>query len=166
MTDPVDPPAASPRRLGRREVLQGLAAAAGSGIALPVLADTHPMRQHLADHARVAAAEAKASSGTAAFLDAHQLETLTSLAERVVPGSTSARVAPFVDQLLAVDTRENQGKFVDALGALDADAAARFGHPWKALAESQQVELLTTVSTAEPSRPPRFYRSRRCLPCR
>src|SRR5690349_2009649 len=99
MSDPADPSPAAPRLTGRREVLQGLAALAGSGIALPALADTHPMRQHLADHARVASAEARVAAGTPAFLDPHQLETLTSLAERVVPGSTTAKVAPFIDQL-------------------------------------------------------------------
>jgi hypothetical protein len=156
--DPARPPESAPARgLGRREVLQGLAALAGSGFALPALGETHPMRQHLADHARVAAAEAKAATGTPAFLDPHQLETLASLAERVVPGSTSARVAPFVDQLLAVDTRDNQLRFVDALGALDADSLARYRRPWKALAEAQQVELLTAASVAEPARPPRFW---------
>jgi hypothetical protein len=74
-----------------------------------------------------------------------------------VPGSTAARVAPFVDQLLAVDTRDNQLRFVDALGALDADSLARYRRPWKALAEAQQAELLTAASTAERARPPRFW---------
>ncbi len=159
MSDTTERPviAEAPRKLGRRDVLQGLAAAVGSGFALPALAETHPMHQHLADPARVAAADAKAAAGSPAFLDAHQLETLTSLAERVVPGSTNARVAPFIDQLLAVDTRENQLKFLEALGALDGDAIARYGHPWKALAEAQQVELLTAASTAEPARPPHFW---------
>ena len=36
------------------------------------------------------------------FFDAHQLKTLERLAEAIVPGSTSAKVAPFLDQLIAV----------------------------------------------------------------
>jgi len=82
------------------------------------------------------------------------METLTSLSERIVPGSTRAKVAPFVDQLLAVDTPDNQRKFLAALGWIDAEAAARYNHPWKALTEGQQTELLTAVSTAEPAEPP------------
>jgi gluconate 2-dehydrogenase subunit 3-like protein len=148
---------AGPVRLGRREVLRGLAATAGAGFALPMLADTHPMRQHLADPARVAAAESRAAAGAPAFLDAHQLETLVSLAERVVPGSTAAGVAPFVDQLLAVDTRDNQLRFLEALGWLEGDAIARYGHPWTKVSESQQVELLTAASTAAPARTPHFW---------
>ena len=145
------------RGLGRREVLQGLVAA-GAGLALPALADDHPVRVHLADHARVAAAEAKAASATPAFLDAQQLETFASLAERIVPGATTAGVAPFVDQLLAVDTQDNQRKFVSALGGLEGEAIARYGHPWNGLTPAQQVELLTAASTTAPAHEPRSWR--------
>ena len=132
---------------------------AGAGLALPAVAEDHPVRGHLANHDRVAAADTRASVPGAkpVFLDAHQMETLTSLAERIVPGSTRARVAPFVDQLLAVDTQENQRKFVSALGWIDGEATPRYQHPWKALTAAQQVELLTAVSTAEPARPPHFW---------
>lgn len=150
----------APSGLGRREVLQGLMATGAAGLAIPAVAEDHPVRHHLADHARVAAADAKASAAAPkpAFLDAHQLATLTSLAEHIVPGSGKAKVAPFVDQLLAVDTQDNQKKFVSALGALEGEAIARFGHPWKALTDTQQVELLTAASTAVPGREPRFWR--------
>jgi gluconate 2-dehydrogenase subunit 3-like protein len=148
-----------PKGLGRREVLQGLMGVAGASLALPAVAEDHPVRGHLANHERVAGADTRASVPGAkpVFLNAHQMETLTSLAERIVPGSTRARVAPFVDQLLAVDTRDNQRKFVGALGWIDAEAIARYEHPWKALTEAQQVELLAAVSTAEPARPPHFW---------
>lgn len=149
----------TPKSIGRREVLQGLMGVAGAGLALPGVAEHHPVRGHLANHDRVAKADARASVAGAkpVFLDAHQMETLTSLAERIVPGSTRARVAPFVDQLLAVDTHGNQRKFVSALGWIDGEAAARYEHPWKALTEAQQVELLTAVSTADPARKPHFW---------
>ena len=150
---------ATPKTLGRREVLQGLMGVAGAGLALPALAEDHPVREHLAHHDRVAAADARASVPGAkpVFLDAHQMETLVSLAERIVPGSTRAKVAPFVDQLLAVDTPDNQRRFLSALGWIDAEAAGRYDHPWKALTVGQQTELLTAVSTAEPAEPPHFW---------
>jgi len=145
--------------MGRREVLQGLMGAAGAGLALPAIAQDHPVRDHLARPDRVATADARASVPGAkpVFLDAHQMETLVSLAERIVPGSTRAKVAPFVDQLLAVDTRDNQRRFLSALGWIDGEAQARYNHPWKALIEGQQIELLTAVSTAEPAEPPHFW---------
>ncbi len=73
---------ATPKTLGRREVLQGLMGAAGAGLALPAIAQDHPVRDHLARPDRVATADARASVPGAkpVFLDAHQMETLVSLA--------------------------------------------------------------------------------------
>jgi hypothetical protein len=150
---------ATPKALGRREVLQGLMGVAGAGLALPAVAQDHPVREHLAHPDRVATADTRASVPGAkpVFLDAHQMATLTTLAEAIVPGSTQAKVAPFVDQLLAVDTPDNQREFLSALGWIDGEATARFQHPWKALTEAQQIELLTAVSGAEPAEPPHFW---------
>ncbi len=148
----------APRGLGRREVLQALTAL-GAGLALPGLADDHPVRRALAQPARVGAADARASTLAARpeFLDAHQLETLSSLAERIVPGSTRARVAPFLEELLAVDTHENQRAFLSALGWIDGESIEGYQHPWTKLTEAQQAELLTRISTTEPARPPHFW---------
>ena len=138
---------------GRREVLQVLMGGMGAGLAIPALAETHPMQGHLKDAAKVAAAETRAGAQSGpAFLDAHQMATLVSLAEAIVPGSTRAGVAPFIDQLLAVDTPEHQRDFMSALGGLEGESIARFGHPWKALDEPQQTELLTAAFAQEPSR--------------
>ena len=94
----------------------------------------------------------------AGFLDANQLETLASLAEAVVPGSTEAGVAAFVDQLLAVDTREQQRSFLAALGAVQAESLSRFGKPWLSLDAAQRTVLLTTLSTGVKSRAPRYWK--------
>ena len=58
---------------------------------------------------------------------------MASLAEAIVPGSTDAGVAPFVDRLLAEDTPEGQRAFLAALGAIQAEATARLGRPWLGL---------------------------------
>jgi hypothetical protein len=146
---------------GRRQVLQVLAGSVGAGLAAPALAGDH------ASHARpavppVAVSEAPAAPG---FLDPHQLETLASLAEAIVPGSTVAGVAPFVDRLLAVDTRETQTEFLAALGAIQAESVARYRKPWLELTPQQQTELLdprrtgpgagTAAGPADASRPVR-----------
>jgi len=148
-------------RPGRRAVLQGLLGGLGAGIAVPLVAETHPVHHHLADAARVDRAEsqAKAASWKPEFLDAHQFATLSSLCERIVPGSVASASDRFVDQLLAVDSRENQGRFLTALGAFEGEARARFARPWKSLTEAQQVELLTAASTMEPGTPPRRGRA-------
>lgn len=124
--------------LGRREVLQRLAATFGAGFVFPALAQGHPMHAHLADAARVAAADGPVAE--AVFLTADQLAVLTSMAETIVPGSTKAASAPFIDRLLAVDTAENQERFLEALGALSTD--------WLQLTEPQRVERLTAAPHA------------------
>ena len=152
-------PGGSGKGFGRRDVLRGIVAA-GAGVAVPSAAADHPVHEHLADHARVAEADARAEAAPAkpAFLDPQQLETLASMAEAIVPGSTEAHVARFVDELLAVDTQDHQRQFVVALGAMDGEARARFGRPWLGLTEAQRVELLTAASTAAPSREPGYWR--------
>jgi hypothetical protein len=137
--------------IGRRAVLQSLLTGVGASVAVPMVADAHPMQQHLANQKKVAAADKKATASAykPEFLDAHQYATLEAIAERIVPGSAKARVAPFVDQLLAVDTAENQRSFLGAMGAFEMQAIDKFTKPWKALTPAQQDELLTVASTAE-----------------
>jgi hypothetical protein len=140
-------------RASRRRVLQVLAGGVGGTLAVPAGAAD---RGH--GHASPAPTPAPATANPApAFLDAHQLETVGSLAEAIVPGSAAAGVAPFVDQVLAADTPERQREFLAALGAIQAESAARFGQPWLGLAPAQKTDLLTVASTGRPSREPRCW---------
>lgn len=154
-------PPDQPSGVGRRAVLQGLLSGVGAGIALPLGAETHPVHRHLADAAKVdrAQSQAKAAAGKPEFLDAHQFATLTALCEQIVPGSVASGSDRFIDQLLAVDSRENQTRFLTALGAFEGEARARFSQPWKQLTEAQQVEILTAASTLEPGAEPRRGRA-------
>jgi hypothetical protein len=107
-----DAPAADGIR--RRDALQVLLGGVGATFALPLAAEAqHPVHQHLASPQRLEQAQQKAAIGayTPEFLDPHQLKTLETLAEAIVPGSTNARVAPFLDQLLAVESQQNQRAF-------------------------------------------------------
>jgi len=145
----VVPTVSDPSGLDRRKVLQALLSGVGAGIAGPAFSEAHPMQHHLASPGLLAEAEKKAAAPNwkPEFLDAHQHDTLASLAERIVPGSTQARSSQFIDRLLAVDSRENQQKFLGSLGAFDGEAIARFRRPWNGLTEAQQVEILTAAST-------------------
>jgi hypothetical protein len=164
-SDDVGPAAAGapgePSGPGRRAVLQGLLGGVGAGLALPLGAETHPVHQHLADAAKVdrAKAQTKAVAWKPEFLDPHQFATLSVLAERILPGSVASGSDRFIDQLLAVDSRENQGRFLIALGAFEGEGRTRFGRPWKALTEAQQVEVLTVASTMAAEAPPRRGRA-------
>ena len=136
----------------RRAALQALFSGAAAAFALPVAIEAqHPIHQHLANPAAIEQAQQKAAVTAAApvFLDEHQSKTLAILAEAIVPGSTAARVAPFIDQLLAVDSAANQRAFVGALGAFDMIAINRHGKNWIAITPSQQEALLREASTAD-----------------
>jgi len=138
-------------QVGRRALLQTLAGSAASAFALPALASGHPMTEHLHDQAKVARADtkARATNWKPAFLDQHQIETVRVLAEKIVPGSTTAKSAEFIDALLAVDTEQNQRRFLSALGAFEGLAIAQAKQPWKSLSDADQIALLTKASTAE-----------------
>jgi hypothetical protein len=136
-----------PRRAALQALLSGAAA-----FALPTAIEAqHPIHQHLANPAAIEQAQQKAAAtaSTPVFLDDHQSKTLEVLAEAIVPGSTSARVGPFIDQLLAVDSGANQRAFVGALGAFDMIAINRHGKTWIGITAPQQDALLREASTAD-----------------
>ena len=145
---PLDTPAGIPRR----EALQALLGGVGAGFALPAIVEAqHPLHQHLASPSTLEQAQQKAavSAYTPEFLDAPQLKTLEVLAEGFVPGSTNARVAPFLDQLLAVESPDNQRSFLGSLGALDMAAITKHNKAWTAIAAAEQDALLREASTAD-----------------
>ena len=138
--------------LSRRVALQALVGSVGAGFALPGTAGAqHPVHQHLSSAATLEHAQQKAAATgyTPEFLDAHQLRTLETLAEAIVPGSTAARVAPYLDQLIAVESPANQRDFVSALGAFDMVAVKKHGKPWMAMSAAEQDALLREASTAD-----------------
>ena len=141
--------------IARRTVLQTLLGGVGAGFALPALADaqTHPVQHHIATGAAAQAQKKAAVAGyKPEFLDAHQLKTLEVLSEAIVPGSTQAKVAPFLDQLLAVESAQSQRAALGALGAFDMLAIEKHRKPWTALTASEQDALLQVASTAESGR--------------
>lgn len=151
VVDSKNEPRPASRGVSRRQVAQWLAGGAGAVAAIPALAARHPVHAHLANDATMAAAEKKTKQANwqPEFLSPHQNETLIILAERILPGSTKADVNRFIDLLLSVDTRESQQQFVNSLSAFDGLAITRFQHPFKALTEAQQNEILTETSTAQ-----------------
>jgi hypothetical protein len=136
--------------IARRRVLQTLLGGVGATLALPagLEAQSHPIHRHAAGLAQ-AQARAAATPYTPEFLDPHQLQTLDTLAEAIVPGSADAKVAPFLDQLLAVESSDSQREFLGALGAFDMLAIERHGKAWTSLAAAEQHALLEHASTAD-----------------
>lgn len=143
--------------LGRRAVLRAIAGGLGAGVAVPGLAGAqdHPIHRSLADDQSVERARqnAAAATYTPELLDAHGLRTLESLAEAIVPGSTTARVAPFLDQLIAVEAAPVQRAFLGAIGAFDMAAVAAHGASWLAIDAARQTTILEAASASTPATP-------------
>ena len=78
------------------------------------------------------------------------MKTLDVLSEAIVPGSTEAKVAPFLDTLLAVESADTQRKFLSSLGAFDMMATEAHTKPWVALTAAEQDALLQKASTMAP----------------
>jgi len=138
--------------LSRRVALQALLGSVGAGLALPGTASgQHPIHQHFSSATTLEQAQQRAAVAgyTPELLDAHQLRTLEALAESLVPGSTAARVAAYLDQLIAVDSPTNQRDFVSALGAFDMAAMKKHSKAWIAISSAEQDALLREASTAD-----------------
>lgn len=145
--------------MSRRQMVQRLIGTAGGGAALVTLgplanaaegkpasaADPNANGQSTAEPAAAPAA----AEWSPQFLDAHQNETLTVLAERIIPGSSRAQVNRMIDLLLTVDSERNQRNFLEALSAFDGEALRRHSQPFLSLTEEQQIAILTTASTGE-----------------
>jgi hypothetical protein len=135
-------------RLTRREMVRRLVAGAAAGTAWPLVAASHPIHELLRNDAVLDEAE---KLGTAdwkpLFLSAQQSESLTAIAESIVPGSTRAQVNRFIDLLLSVDTENHRTEFVAAVAAFEGEAQKRFAKGFPALDENQKSELLTDAST-------------------
>jgi hypothetical protein len=143
-------PPASGRSLTRREWVQRMLAGAGAGLATPTLAEAH---WAVAAAQAAAPAEAAAGEWKPVLFDDPQNQTLTALAERIVPGSTGAQVNRFLDTALSVDTQETQKKFVASLNALEGESLRQFTKSFKDLTSSQQGEVLNVASTGKPCNP-------------
>jgi hypothetical protein len=145
----------SARALNRREWIARMLGGVTAGLTFPGLAAGHPVRELLADSSALEKADASvaAADWTPELLSSFQASTLTALAERIIPGSSSAGVARFIDTLLSVDKLENRQRFLNSLAEFESASMKKFGHSYKDLTETQQDEILTEASTAESGYP-------------
>ena len=152
---PVTPAEApAPEGIARRAVLQTLLGGVGAGLALPSVVEAqHPVQHHLASATGVEQAQKKAAAAAykPEFFDAHQLKTLEVLAEAIVPGSTAAKVAPFLDQLWPSSRRRTSARSRRAR-RLRHGRLRQSRKAWKAITAAEQDALLQEASTAEPGK--------------
>jgi hypothetical protein len=112
---------------------------------------------YLSDHAAEAFASIQAAKAAPAlaFLTAAQYATLDAIAETIIPaddhspGARDARVADYIDLLLAESDQATQRTWTAGLAALDEESRRRFQAPFAQLSGAQATNLLTEISAHE-----------------
>jgi Gluconate 2-dehydrogenase subunit 3 len=136
-----------PGTVTRRAALKAFSTGAGTIALLPWLSD-----QGLTAFAAIQEAHAPP---TPRLLTAPQFATLETLVEAIIPaderspGAKQARVADYIDLLLAESERELILQWIGGLAALDSEAAARFNAPFSRLTAGQVDAILHDISRNE-----------------
>src|SRR5260370_42187681 len=105
-----------------------LLAGAGAGATWPLVAASYPVLALLRNEPVLDDAERLGSPDWKPLvLNTEQNESLTAIAESIVPGATKAQVNRFIDLLLSGDTGEHKESFVHSVAAVGAGSQKRFG---------------------------------------
>jgi glucoside 3-dehydrogenase (cytochrome c) hitch-hiker subunit len=89
------------------------------------------------------------------FLSRAQFTAVDALAEAIIPqdnhspGARAARVADYIDLLLAESDPDTQKTWTTGLSLLDADSRRRFKLPFARLTAAQSTVILTAISKNE-----------------
>lgn len=145
-------------------MIRGLATGLAGAIAAPAVtplasapgAPAAPHDHESAGHAlpgQAPGSETAAPPAPPVIFDAHQTRTLTSLADRLVPGAAAAGVVGMLDRLVAVASPGRQRQFFNALGAFEREARTRFHRGWIELDDTQQREILQDAAGGAKARP-------------
>ena len=139
------------RGMSRRQLLSIVASTAYVAVQGPLpQAATAACNAHT--HGVTKAAALPTSS---TFFNQHQLETIATLAEIIIPadehspGARAAGVAPFIAEVVAVSEQEVQKLWRDGLEALDAKSKALFGKSFLEGNAEEQLRIVTQISQSE-----------------
>ena len=130
----------------RRDILKGAITGAGA-----LSAEAAQQHQHTA--APTGTAPARAAPWKPLLLDKHQNETVTLLAELIIPrtdtpGAKEARVNEYIDLILNDGPQEPRVRFLQGLAWLDGYALRRHKKPFVRCTSEQQVAMLTELDRA------------------
>jgi glucoside 3-dehydrogenase (cytochrome c) hitch-hiker subunit len=131
----------------RRNALKALGATAGAATILPWLSDE--------GLAAFADAQKAGTAPVLRVLTPAQYGTVERLVEAIIPtddrspGAKDARVADYMDLLLAEADEGLRKEWLAGLAALDAESAKRFGRAFAKLDPAQTDALLTDISAYE-----------------
>lgn len=146
-----------PSELTRRQALRHLATGGAAAVTAPLwvedllaLADEHAAHRP--------SPEARAGAWTPRVFDPGQNELVITLTELIIPqtetpGAKAAKVNEYIDAVLADAKPEDRSKFLQGLAWIDARSQERFQSRFLTAQPPQQIELLTTLSTATTTTP-------------
>jgi hypothetical protein len=135
----------------RRNALKALGATAGAATILPWLSDE--------GLAAFAEAQKANTAPVLRVLTPAQYVTVEHLVEAIIPtderspGAKDARVADYMDLLLAEADPALKQEWLAGLAALDAESSKRFGRGFAKLDPAQTDALLTDISKYETAKP-------------
>jgi hypothetical protein len=156
-----------PSEVDRRTLLRMLGAAPAAAVLVWTDADVADAQ------ARTQQAQRTAAPFKPAFFTAHELATVTLLAETIIPkdersgGATDAGVPVFIDFMM-IDQPARQVAMRGGLAWLDQEMQRRVNKTFVAAADAERAALLDDISGADPAPPSRthgvaFFRSFRDL---
>jgi Gluconate 2-dehydrogenase subunit 3 len=149
-------------RIDRRDALRRLAAgsigaAAGTAWVDELSALAREQAAHV--HAAIATGAQGATPWTAKALNPHQLATVATLSELIIPqtetpGAKATLVDRFIDGVLAEAAAADRSTFLKGLAWTDARSKALFGKDVVSATPAQQTDLLTRLSAAKSAEAP------------
>ena len=134
--------------LSRREAGKRLLAGMAAGAAAPWMSAAHPIWKHFENGELLERAERAGADEKLVFLNQAQFASVVAAAETILPGSTKASVAKFIDLLLSVDSARSQKEFLDSLAQIEGDSSKYFNKTIDRLSSGERNELFVKVSTA------------------
>jgi len=129
----------------RRESLK-IIGAIGATCSFPFSAD-----ELYGQHAHAPAAPAEAAGPyKPKFFSAHEFETLSQIAERIIPttdtpGAIAAGVPRYIDEVVNTNP-EHRKRFRAGLEWLDKESSRQYGKKFVKLSEAQQIGMLAPLS--------------------
>ena len=144
------------KKLTRREALRVM----GSAPLLPMLdrpSASRAVERHGRSHSVVSPGKDR-PPWTPKFFNAHQNETVTVVAELIIPktgtpGARAAKVNEFIDLVLSEETSKIQQKFVRGLDWIDRKSGELFGGRFTDLKPENQTAILTAISSDTTTNP-------------
>jgi hypothetical protein len=134
--------------ISRRDAGKRLLAGLAAGAAAPWMTSAHPMWKHFDNVEILERAESTAAGNKLLFLSEEQFKSLAAAAETIVPGSTKAGVAKFIDLLLSVESSKNQQEFLGSVAEMEEESAKRFRKNVARLSATERNELFAAMSTS------------------